>query len=475
MGDNKENIDSLFNQGLHGFEADTPYDGWQAVKAKIIRSKQKRKALIIRWSMVSIALLFAFFAGYKIQNWNSEKTLNSIESNVFNNSQKINPINSTITQNEKENLVNAGEDQNSIPFSADSDLKANSSQRPSSEGNNEIVNSSKKASRLDRVDLNSSSKSGSESRSKQLNRPVTSFVNNSKHDLIKLEFLDIPSEQTKAELSLNYNQIDKGEAKPYFGPTLAYKTLPIYPSKWRRALYGLELGFYSGPTLPSRTVTLNDANEITENNVANEQLANTTTYGIQISKRHKSVEYGIGIFKSEWSQTSNNIILQGEPSNNSATSYTDRLRGTTSIGDFTFNISTGAPIQPTLESGQFLLLPNILQEYQFIDIPVSASYFLIDKRFGLKLQLGINNRILTNSRVQLEFPDGLKQDFNDLQPEAYSLQFISGLGFSYGLANRWNLNLVPTYFYGISPISVHEGATTRQHQFSILFGISYRL
>lgn len=473
MGDNKENIDALFNQGLQGFEADTPYDGWQAVKAKIIRSKQKRKALIIRWSMVSIALIFAFFAGYKIQNWNTEKTLNPNENTVLENSQELNPLPLKITGGEKENLTNVDEEQNSTPFRSDSKIAPNSSKGTSSMGSDEISSSNKKTSTPNKKGLDSGSNFNSGSGF--IKEPVTGIAKTTKQELIHLEFLDIPIEQTKTKLGLHYNGIENAVTKPYFRPELAYKELPVYPSKFRRALYGIELGVYSGPTLPSRTVTFNDANEITENNVANEQLANTTTYGIQISKRHKNVEYGIGIFKSEWRQTSNNIILQGEPSTNSATSYTDRLRGTTSIGDFTFNISTGAPIQPTLESGQFLLLPNILQEYQFLDIPVSASYYLIDKRFGLKLQLGINNRILTNSMVQLEFPDGVKKDFNDLQPEAYSLQFISGLGFSYSLANRWNLNLVPTYFYGISPISIHEGATTRQHQFSILFGISYRL
>lgn len=463
MGDNKENIDKLFSSGFQGFEADTPHDGWQAVKAKIFKSKKKRRALIIRWSMVSIALILAFFAGFNIQNWNPKNNptpspdgIHFIDTNQG--------LNKSITNKEEIEVQNSKEN---IADHPSSNQEVNSGDENFKNENLAISNNTELASGENKTLI---------SNSKPEKLAIDGFdVKRKSQNLIDLSFLTIPIGETENKLSFSLEEIRPSKLKPYFSLEKTIRSVSVYHSKTREFFKDLEIGLFAGPTLPSRTVSFNDANEITKNNVENEQLANTTTYGIRFSKRIRNVEFGLGVFQSEWRQTSNNIILQGEPSNNSISSYTDKIRGSTSIGDFTLNISSGAPIQPTLESGQFLLLPNILQEYQFLDIPVTASYYLFDKRFKLKLQLGINNRVLTNSSVQLQFPNGETEVFGDLQPEAYSLQFISGLGFSYEIGRRWSFNLLPSYFYGISPISIQEGATTRQHQLSILSGISYRL
>ncbi len=472
MGDNKENIDKLFSEGFEGFEPDTPFDGWQAVKAKIAKSKQKKRALLIRWSAVCLAILLAFFAGYKLQYLNSNpKQIPAMdEKQITNKGQDlIKDNNANEIGTEKINSENEKPFESSISKLEKMGSKGNSTDQSLSTypgGKNSPKENPITGNAPKNVNPNVGGTSDNPNFAQIPKRP--------QQDLLQVAQLEVSLDETNSNLGLSPDDYILEILKTQALPNEDYTSLGIYPSKIRRLFYDFEVGIYAGPSFPSRTVSFSNADEIAKNNVANEQLANTNSYGIQLSKRWRSIEYGIGFFRSEWNQTSNNIILQGEPSGNAATSYTGKIRGTTSIGDFTLNIATGAPIQPTLESGQFLLLPNILQEYQFLDIPVSASYYMLDKRFKLKLQLGVNNRFLTKSTVQLEFPDGTKEDFDDLIPERYSLQFNSGLGISYRIVGRWNLNLIPTYSYGLSPISVQEGTTTRQHQLSIFSGISYR-
>lgn len=470
MGDNKDNIDKLFSEGFKGFEPDTPFDGWQGVKAKIAKSKQKKRALIFRWSAVCLAILMAFFAGYKIQNLNTHSEQDPIldekqithQDNDVNLKNRVNEI-----APENEGLENEDPLQNTILKQEKTRTKANEL----AETSNSV---DPRPTSLQKNEINGNTPEKPNKKARKENPSFEPLSRGPQEDLLQLAFLGISSDKTRTDLELSSNNNNLVNNKASEDLVEPYSSLATYPSKIRRAFFDFEIGIYVGPSLPSRTVSFNNADEITQNNVANEQLANTNTYGIQLSKRWKNIEYGIGFFQSEWRQTSNNIILKGDASGNAATNYNDRVRGTTSIGDFTLNISNGAPIQPALETGHYIFLPNILQEYQFIDIPVSASYFLVDRRFKLKLQLGVTNRILSKSIVQLEFPDGTKEDFGDLIPEAYSLQFNSGLGLSYQLFGSWNFNLIPIYSYGLSPISIQEGATTRQHQLSILSGISYR-
>lgn len=479
MGDKKENIDKLFSSGLSGFEAETPYDGWEAINARIVKSKQKRRALFLRWTLIFGALLLAFFAGFQLKDWNFLNTTNpNINGNE--NSKPISTKGKTNNVEEEFTLDSLqGASSTSQPLIVNSP-ETNQNQRTGDEAKNPIKATSpntfsqkKEANSIDSKRETAASNTAKENITSANTKPH--FSSNSVENELNLKALEIKLARGLFGLDTLSNYSQTKMLKSNIPPQLSYSDLEQYPSKLRRAFYNFEIGFYAGPSLPSRTVSFSGDDEITRNNVANENLENTLSMGFQFSKRWRNIEYGLGFYYSEWNQTSNNIILESEPVTNTATNYSDKIRAITSIGDFTLIISNGAPIQPSIEAGQFLLLPNILQQYQFIDIPVSSSYYLLDRRFKLKLQLGLNNRFLNQSLVQLEYPDGSKEDFDDLKPETYSIQLISGLGLSYGFGNRWNLNVIPSYYYGLSPISIQSGAQTRQHQFTLFSGVSYRL
>ncbi|MGB0178283.1 MAG: hypothetical protein ACPF9D_14045, partial [Owenweeksia sp.] len=195
----------------------------------------------------------------------------------------------------------------------------------------------------------------------------------------------------------------------------------------------VELSFLAGPTVPFMNVNIKEDNPSTQSNIENETLENTYATGLKVLIRNeRNWEWQAGLMVNNWIQNSNNVLLtRPDPSSvtntpNPSTVANSDVSGFTSLGNVKFNQNANNEVSLTEDLSQYYLVPNIGQEYQFVEVPLGAAYYLIDGRFELKLQAGVNTRILSNSHVFLEYPDGSTSDYDALKPNDLSLQLSTG-------------------------------------------------
>lgn len=476
MENSKENIDKLFGEGLGNFEQETPHDAWGNINSRLDKANRKKKMAYWRWSSLILLISLSFAGGYYFNDLVKPSEPEVLSKQAISPTEPISSVN-VLESKSNESQVKfttkdrPGLDENKVhDFSRSSTLAKDEinldkaqSEVLSSSNNRRKKDLAKPSSKGPSITLASSAQSNN---FKPGEEPIVaknqSLLNLQPKLLVESVVLD---ESANTQENFISRTEDLGSEERIYNPLVSPFGKDFFSN--------IELSAIAGYSFPFRTVVFDASDPIAENNVNNEQLANTFTYGLRLSKRWKFLEYHIGIFQSSWKQTSNNVIVEGEPVNNSLTTYTDMVAGITSYGNVTFGGSSGPPVLPTKESGRFFLLPNIIQEYQFIDIPVGVSYIFLDRRLQLKFNFGINNKILSGSAVQLDFPNGVREDHDGLVPNRYSMQLLGGPSLALKLSRQWKWQLEPTVNYGISPISNSNGVKTYMHQFSILSGISY--
>jgi hypothetical protein len=475
MGNKRENIDQLFKEKFQNFEAATPHDAWQDVSTRLDQAKGRKRILILRWSAIAAALILAFFSG-----WHFDQVVSS-------------------DKNEPSLILSPSTGISSEEFEKPKDVPSGS--EASSAHSSDVVkslNAKTEEAVSEKIDVAPSTKATSpeeivapavtrkHQKSRKLKAPSNASQNgyavNSEEETtlpVPLDLLPKPTPSITLETLDNNNTLllsEDDNSKQNYTPSYAVVDPNRFPKR-KMESSRFELGLMGGPTVPFRNVRYDKADNAISNNVQNERLENAYAAGITLAyKAENRFEYTAGIMVNNWNQTSNNIILEADEPNNSITSQPDELVGNTSYGSIKFDTPNSfSQVSPSTEAGQFILLPNIQQQYQFVEIPVGVAYYLLDGRFQIKAQMGLNARILSSSTVKLEYPNGDIEDYDGLDPNTWSLQLNAGPNLGYAITNRLRLHVSPTIFYGLTPNTDMDGVETYHHQFLLFSGFSFRL
>lgn len=483
MGNKKENIDQLFSEKFSAFEGDTPHDAWLGVQNRLEYRAKKQRAVYWRWTSVAASLLLAFSLGYYFNDLNQDKHLpddSRIDSKpIVNTAPELDILKDNQTQEENVSPQNPSELENGSKATTAS--TPNQSLPVASSSSNSRDDSNVSGERIKNTNVFKSDITSAETdilpndlNSKNLHDQAFPKTNILEDDFIaiqeNLESDSIPLIEKESE--------GIRDVEPLIAPIPSgINAIKSPRSKPKNSTF--EIGLLAGPSLPFRNVNLEGAEAAdgtASNNVNNETLNNSYAAGIQIAYKKNRMEYITGITINNWSQTSSNILLRGDIPINTITGNGNQIVGNTSYGNVTLNAADFAnQVVPTTEVGQYFLLPNIIQQYQFIEIPFGVSYYIIDRKFQLKMQMGITTRILSSSNVQLEQPNGDLEAYNGLSPNAFSLQLNTGPSFAYRLTSRLKLQINPSLFYGLTPNTSTDGIKTYHHQFILFSGFSYRL
>lgn len=108
---------------------------------------------------------------------------------------------------------------------------------------------------------------------------------------------------------------------------------------------------------------------------------------------------------------------------------------------------------------------------QFASVPVKAGYFLIQRKFSLRLNAGVAANYLLDGNAN----DPTSQIFsgaNNMMYNDWSFDGLSGLEFGISLLDRFDFTLEPNYRYAIRPV-VETNAPTSQ--FMVQTGLRYRI
>lgn len=108
---------------------------------------------------------------------------------------------------------------------------------------------------------------------------------------------------------------------------------------------------------------------------------------------------------------------------------------------------------------------------QIASIPLKAGYFVVNKKFSLRLNAGVSANYLVNGNIS----DPSKQILNSEDLSLYndwSFDGVGGLELGYSIFNKFNFTIEPNYRHSITPISDVVNSPSR---FVLQTGLRYTL
>jgi hypothetical protein len=110
---------------------------------------------------------------------------------------------------------------------------------------------------------------------------------------------------------------------------------------------------------------------------------------------------------------------------------------------------------------------NIIQSYNYIEMPFLLKYKLIDRNIDFNVLGGLSTNVLVGKNVFLQY-DGKKErigETENLQKINYS--GTMGIGLEYAIFNNFKLKLEPTINYYINSISTNSDIDLHPYSFAI--------
>ena len=108
---------------------------------------------------------------------------------------------------------------------------------------------------------------------------------------------------------------------------------------------------------------------------------------------------------------------------------------------------------------------------QFASIPLKAGYFVVNKRFSLRLNAGLAANYLVQGNISDPTNQILNSDnlgiYND-----WSFDGIGGMEFGYAIFDKFDFTIEPNYRHAITPIS---NASNDASRFAVQTGLRYTL
>lgn len=485
-------IDRLFNEGASNFEANPPSSGWDGLAAGLDRRQKRKKFFWLQIAAAFALLITAFGGGYYLGQQPLNPGLNA----------PIIPLTPIENQPPTAPAESIELDKNSEPVTSS----------PKTESVQEIDNPAKKSSK-------SSAATGTSSQAPkktaniplppataesgiQLNTPdpdptslavVTDAVlkNQSSLDNIALATsnttVDDEVETTKSFIDFDSEERNKSlESESEAGPTLALQSdatemvlayESIRPEDHFEKLSPWHIGLTAGPTSSFRVIddpTLQPGGPNTSFNysTADDQPIQSWAANLQAHYQlnHKwELNSGIGYIR--YGQAA-------EPP--FAYSVTDgfgslELIGQSSAGNIEVSPQGESALLDESSIGTSGSLGQIStnQYFDYLEIPLTATYYLGHGSFKLGFEAGFAGNFLIKNQVVLAESGSRTILGNTENTQSFLLTAVGGLKLNYYLSNPLFFSLAPQIRYGLESISDQENFTP--YSIGVQAGITYRL
>ena len=507
--EDKTKIDELFKQGLSGFSAEPPADAWTNIQDTMTAARRKKRIAFWRIAGTAAAVVLAFFSGYYFdtttRNINSgNEVVNPVvnfstqgSSGQWNNSVGEQQVTDEQNAAEEINTEKAGSSSNSTKNSNVTGIAAESSNNLAlaDEYSRKTPNSLERNLVDDKVDLTQNSESdNSNVKTKDLafnpqvqktespaidevKTPVTEESEAPPSDVAYVEANAVDSTKT-----LNKPELEVEDEPFVYEDTKSSKKKKRYDTRGT-----FDLGAVASPTFAFNDVSNQPAQQTagnanlgtayTPSKQQSDKLQNSYAAGLNLSYRTSPRwEVSTGLHLNNWNQVSSDVFLTADTYTGTTTGgFT--ARGNTSTGPVTYNTGSNFYDATKFDNtgpNEYYLIPDIQQQYQFLEVPLRVGYYLFDsQKWSFKVQAGFSGRFLTHSDVKLVFEDGSTEDYDGLAVKDFSLQLVGGTGLSYKATKNLSINLTPSVLYGLTPVNTNSGIETYFHQFLVYTGLTY--
>jgi hypothetical protein len=117
---------------------------------------------------------------------------------------------------------------------------------------------------------------------------------------------------------------------------------------------------------------------------------------------------------------------------------------------------------------------SVIQNFNYLEIPVLFKYKAIDRKMDLNFVGGISYNMLVGNSA-FAYDKGIKYSIGKTEGLS-QINFSSsiGLGFEYSISEKISLNLEPTFRYYLTPIGGLVGSSVHPYSFGVFSGLSYK-
>lgn len=473
LNENK-NIDQLFREKLGEFEKTPPMYLWTNIQGKLNAHRNERRIAMLKTVGVAAAIVLAFLAGWWITNpINKDVSRQDIVADQRGINSNVNPSNKNIASPEilsvisngepsgnsaihpKENRSSASKLSSLASFAANTSFIGNNSNATvQKSGVFELFNSEKEF--LDEIHQNSS-----------IVKKLADWIAAVRNDSI---FPTKPNTKSVVIRPYSYTASDNSVA-------LAMNRPVRNNGRW-----SIKAEF--APVFNNQAQNNGQGNSLVYNNTQNYKPQETTSEntftggmvaGYKVGKR---LIVKSGFVYNNIRQTTRNVDFMGVNPNYNITG--NSTLASTPAGQVNLNKMVNTRSAAVLNSDYQLSylskssVNNVLkQDIGFIEIPVQATYKLIDKKIEVGLTGGISTNILVGNKAILS-ENGEKistGETSNMRNIVYS--GAVGLEVGYEITNRITLTVEPRLKHFINSISTNKSVNYKPTQVAIVTGLTY--
>ena len=475
----KRDIDQLFKEKLGEFDQDPPLYVWTNIQNKLDSRKRERRFIFLKIAGIAAAVFLAFLAGWLTTNplqkdTDPQNNVASVkEDKKPDNQSKLLSLNPEITGNKGiGNKVETAVTSTVAPENTSSGSSKLSSLATFAPNASVVSNDLSLMQKKDDLVLFETEKDFLDPFRQNLKivKQLTDWFKSVGKDSQKVErsFVNkAPIEPFKkyvadAQVTPNARISTKNSGRW----SIKAEFSPVFNNQGQNSGQAGTLNNYyvglSGNAIPQETKT--------ENTLSGGMVA-----GYKVNRR---LVIKSGVMYSNMKQTTSNISIM-------STSQVSGLSGSSALastpsGQVSLSKVTGSQMESVLNSSAMLdnkavytVGSQLKQELRYIEVPVQATYKLVDRKVSIGLNGGISTNILVGNKALLsengnQIGEG---ETSALRNVVYSGSV--GLEIGYELSNRITLTVEPRFKHFLNSLSGNKSVHYKPSPMEIVTGLAY--
>lgn len=442
----KRDIDELFRTGLSEHTESAPNFAWDNISDELNRKKKIVYMRYVRYAAASVIIFLSFLLGHEMSDYHlfSNDTLSvqpSVKQNIIQPKKDI-TVKDNNTLFTEENTIQSSSPEKTI-------ITDNKPPKTSAKENIIIVDN-KPIEREKELGFFESLRNIIIPNEKplRLSDPLK-YYNNLKQSQTLYNSRLIAEERTS-----NSDKIKIGGS---YAPVYAYRT--------------------NG----SNGLLNNSYQSSSSNNASSNNEKGISTYSFGVNAQYdynKKWEFQSGIYYSRIGQTKNALAVK-----NNASGKPSEFQLTTSAGEIApdklpqgvveiivYNNAIGETSTDAITNNY--IDANLLQQFDYLEIPFLAKYKLIDRRVDLKLIGGLSTGILIANETYFRM-NGIKSSLGSTQNLKTMLyNSVVGIGIGYDITKKISLNIEPTFKYSLNSINTNSEYKFNPYSVGLFTGIT---
>jgi len=116
---------------------------------------------------------------------------------------------------------------------------------------------------------------------------------------------------------------------------------------------------------------------------------------------------------------------------------------------------------------------EIIQHFEYLEVPMVLRYRLIDKKLGFNLLGGLSTNFLIGSNAYFRENDSKEKIGKTTNIKQINYSSIVGISFDYAITRRLNINLEPTFRYYLNSINDQSAIKSHPYSLGLFTGLIY--